>query len=146
MDQEELERQKNLKKLEVLLEQRNIIAAAEADTQKSHDQAILTLSSAAIGLSLTLKPKVLHPPSACALYGSWILFVVAIICTLFSFRANVAALRRQADNFDDALANIGLATQPKPTHGERGAVLSNGASFAFVFGIILLLIFAIAQV
>ncbi len=145
MDDQDLERQKNIKKLEIFLEHRNIIAAAEADTQKSHDQAVLTISSAAIGVSLTFKPKGSPLPFAWVLYLSWVLFVAAIILTLFSFRSNVAALRRQGDNFDAALANITGKTQPMPTHGERGAAFSNIASITFVLGILFLLAFAIAQ-
>lgn len=62
---------------------------------ESFDKAVLTLSSAGLGISVTLLTDVIPLDRAVhvfTLYFSWVMFVAAMLCTLISFQVSVCAL------------------------------------------------------
>ena len=82
----------------VYLEERKLLIDAEREGSRSLDKAILVLAGGAIGLSLTTLDK--FAPSNWFLYGSWILLVLSIVLTLFSFLTSQWACSRQRDMLD----------------------------------------------
>jgi hypothetical protein len=138
-----------LAKFNYLVGRKDSLQALHVDHWKSHDQAILTLSSAILGLSLVFSNQVTRPLAAsCALYGAWISFVFAVIATLVSFRLadadalwHIAHLDKQIDRIHEDI--------PPPenisTHAKFLAWVNNASGGLFVTGLILLLVFAIAN-
>ena len=146
---EDLQREKLLSKIEFIVSQRDQLVAADADHWKSHDQAILTLSSAAFGISLTLLYKTTGGFTLLlALYVSWILFIVAIVSTLVSFRRASAGLHWEIRQLDDQLAKIREAPAG-PTETNPYSKVLNGLNLlsAWSFGLALcaLATFAVAN-
>lgn len=70
----------------------------ELSASEQFDKSVLTISSAGLGLSLTLLKDVIQLDRAMylpTLYASWVCFVGAILCTLLSFLASGRALDHQ---------------------------------------------------
>jgi uncharacterized membrane protein len=88
----------NRVRLELFAEARKDLLARELSNAERFDSAILTLSTAALGVSLAFIKDVVALQSAervAWLIGSWWLFGCAIVTTLLSFVASQLGLRRQ---------------------------------------------------
>jgi hypothetical protein len=124
-ENDDLQREKLKAKIEYIVSQRDQMVAADAEHWKSHDQAILTLSSAAFGISLTLLYKSTGGFTLLlALYVSWILLIVAIVSTLISFRRASAGLHWEIKQLDDQLAKIREAPAGPVEKNPHSKVLS----------------------
>ena len=87
----------------------------QLSNSEKYDSAILTLSMAALGVSMTFLADIAIPISIYSLYVlviSWALFVVSIICVVVSFQTSNKGITKQidyAENYylknDDSYAN-----------------------------------------
>jgi len=86
---------------EIYDQQRAELVNKQNSNSEKYDSSILTLSSAGFGLSITLLKDVI-PLNECLnpwlLITSWILFGSAILCTIISFQASQAAIRKNLDH------------------------------------------------
>lgn len=89
-----------------LLDERKALDA-NCSTSASHfDKAMLTLSSAALGLSVTFIRDIAPSPRPCSvlvLAASWIAFAGSMLMTLASFLTSQAACQRQIEIIHDLL-------------------------------------------
>jgi len=125
------------------MERRNGYSAGARDSYQRYDQTIATVSAGAIVLSITfLKDVGFVAPSIPFLYASWFAFLLAGGASLISLRTsadcdieNLSQLERlrNTGNYDGTKAQrVGAAT----------VRLNNFSLGAFVFGILLMMIFA----
>jgi hypothetical protein len=141
---------------------RDHLNAALQTASRDYDQAILTLSAGILAVSVTfahdLTPQPV-PGSPPFLFAGWLLLLVAVTCTLFSFATSQRAIRKMIRAANSASAkNLGTATtqtQVKPGRGltrlrarvNAGAAkvtgyLNAAAGIFFVFGVLLLVLYA----
>lgn len=74
---------------------------AGGEATKSLDQALLTLSAGALGISLTfIKDIAQHPIWELYLFLAWLAFAIALCATLISFRFSQYGFDRQVDILD----------------------------------------------
>jgi len=149
MSEPGLETQHVLRKFDYLVAQKSLLQSLHVDHWKSHDQAILTLSSAILGLSFAFSNQVPRPLSASwALYGAWIAFVLAVISTLVSFRLGDADALWHIANLDRQLARIREEIPPPESPSSYAKHLrwvNNASGILFTVGLMLLLVFTIAN-
>ena len=116
----------------------------EAQSYRDQDQAILTLSSAALAVSLAFIADLEGTPTATwTLVASWAGFAVAILSTLLSFatsRSGIDAMIKSAERYyvhgdRDALGG----PKPKSLAWTKGLNLTAAAAFAI--GIVLTIVF-----
>ena len=70
----------------------------ELSNSQLYDRAILTLSAAALGISLAFIKEIANPVEPrCLLIISWCLFSAAIISTILSFWVSQKALKKQLE-------------------------------------------------
>ncbi len=123
------------------------IARREMLSSEQFDKAILTLSSAGLGASLTFLADVVSFKEATwiwALYLSWIAFVVAIASTMSSFLSSSKALDYQKgiakeyylDDVDDAYSKVN-------PWNSLTKVLNRLSTLAFVVALVTTLIFVV---
>jgi len=79
-------------------ETRKELLARELSNSEAFDKAILSLSSALLGISLAFIKDIIRAGAACNkefLYYSWYLFASAIVLTLISFMMSNLGIKRQ---------------------------------------------------
>ena len=90
-------------------EQRSELLERQRSNSESYDKAILTLSSGALGLSLTfikdLLPASRQPVWTTLLYWSWGLLTAAIIITVVSFLLSSAAINQALNQITEYYLN-----------------------------------------
>lgn len=92
-------------RLELYTNVREELMQRQLSNSESADKTIITISSAALGLSFTFLKDFLLPHKPvflCVLYSSWILFVLAILITVIGFFVSQKALDEQlkmAENY-----------------------------------------------
>lgn len=112
----------NNERREILKQALAEINASLLSNSQMLDKAILSLSSAGLGVSLAFIKNVVPLDKAtnlCLLYSSWGTFVGAIAGTLVSFLASQCGLEKQANQVNDELENI---------DEEQGSILPEGVS------------------
>lgn len=122
--------------------ERNRFIEAKAEESKAYDQAILTFSAGAIGVSLTFVEKIAPEPTApTALYISWICFGFAILAVVISFLLSQAAMDREIRWVDEAWDAVNAEKTELPprrsnrhTFLTRAVNLSSGALFVAGIG------------
>ena len=85
---------------EMYLKEEEDISKRELSNVENLDKAILSLSSAGLGLSLVFIKNVVELSKAnhvWVLYGSWLMFVIAITSTLLSYLFGQHALNKQRE-------------------------------------------------
>lgn len=111
------------------------------------DKSVLTLSSAGLGLSVTLLKDVVPLDKAVylsAMYISWTLFVVAILSTLLSFMVSVKAHDRQKGVASRAYLQGDEAAFNEPNSFDTlTRALNYTSAGAFVLALILTTVFVI---
>ena len=116
MPEQSLETQHVLRKFDYLVGQKNSLEKLHVEHWKGHDQAILTLSSAILGLSFAFSHQVPRPLIASwALYGAWSAFVFAVIATVVSFRLGDADALWHIAYLDQQIARIREEISPGAT-------------------------------
>jgi hypothetical protein len=97
------------------LEERKSLINASLETAKSFDKAILTLSAAAFGISLTFIRQIapyLNRNTIPLLITSWIFFALSILSTLIAFLTSQAASLRQIDILESYFSgNVEISNQ-----------------------------------
>lgn len=130
---------------ELYRDTRDDLLKRQLSNSENFDKAILTLSTAALGISLTFTKYVVPLQSAAYLWTlrlSWVLFTLAIISTLCSFLLSQCGIKtqlRHAEKYylerkDEFLAKGNRAAR----YTERAAYAS---AILFVGAIILLVLF-----
>lgn len=101
---------------ETYVRERSCLIEIEQKSADQHDKAILTLTSGALGLSITFLDKFATNPLPETLWlvgASWSCFIVGIVSILASFLTSQAACRRQRDLLD---SEYSTGTPPKQTN------------------------------
>jgi hypothetical protein len=121
------------------------IFAREQSNSQSLDRAILTLSTAILGLSLAFirdKGSAVDLSSSQLLIWSWVLFCAAIASTLISFSVSKRALKRQRGYAYNYYIKDEREFIDKPNPLAKLVDLLNiFSSAAFIIGMILTIIF-----
>ncbi|MBG0791721.1 MAG: hypothetical protein H0S80_14615 [Desulfovibrionaceae bacterium] len=122
----------------------------ETGQQGSLDKHMLALSSASLAFSIALIEKVVPFHQAQCLFVlivGWVLFGVSIFCTISSFYASVLTCRDYRQQMDDNFRKGVSGASPLVSKWEKQIDWCNkGAYFAFVFGLVCLLLFSIINV
>ena len=123
---------------------RRFLLEAQHDQCREFDRAILTATTAAIGVSIALggfldKPLSLVP----FLVASWFGFGLAALATMLSFRLSYTALSMEVQRMDAEVEDAGVQTGTKPGRtrtlsrlidclnwGALGLVVVGGAAIA----------------
>lgn len=81
-------------------EYKNDLLVRQLSNSEKYDAAILTLSMAALGVSLAFMKDIVSPENAINLWAlklSWVMFGLSIVLVVFSFRASNNAISKQID-------------------------------------------------
>lgn len=137
------------------LEERKLLIDAEREASRSFDQAMITLSAGALGLSVTFIEKLAPSTAACQylLYLAWIGFASALLAILSSFLCSQFAMRRQRDLNDKNYQKQSLEQIPNSTLGDEDKngwatttnILNWLSIVCFISGVALLLSFSVVN-
>lgn len=121
------------------MEIRKTYVEGEQQAYQNFDNAIITLSSAILGLTVTFTQSFIpNPINKEFLFASWISLIVALLVTLVSHITSQAAFRLQIENLD----RLYKGKQEKPNAWDGlTAFLNLLAAVAFAVGIITLVYF-----
>lgn len=123
------------------------IEKRELSASEQFDKSVLTISSAGLGLSLTLLKDVIQLDRAMylpTLYASWVCFVGAILCTLLSFLASGRALDHQKGvAFRAYRLGEGAAFTERNPFDTLTRHLNRASATCFVFALVLTTAFVI---
>lgn len=121
-----------------------VIRTRQSSNTQMFDKAILTLSSAGLGVSLAFIKDIVPLDKAISVWGlkttivlyvSWGLFVAAIVTTLYSFIASLQELQKQSKQIDDELAGQ-TESRPESENGQTTKQLKKTKLLTyFSFGI-----------
>ena len=138
-NREEEERQRKYK------ETRDDLLVRQLSNSEKFDGAILTLSTAALGFSLSFLSKVVRAnrvQCSALLTLSWCFFALAIISTISSFLASQLGIKRQleyAENYYLEKRDEYLYKKNRPA--EVTEWLNYASAFLFIFGILSTVVF-----
>lgn len=125
------------------LEYYKLLVEGKRNASKSYDQALLALAGGALGLSVTFIDNfvVTKPPQqGWLLFTAWVLFGVAICCTLTSFLTAQEAYRVDIGRVIDAMQS----GQPITANTRLTSItywLNRIALCSFAIGILVFIIF-----
>ena len=130
---------------EQYLKERDELLKRQLSNSQILDKAILALSSAGLGLSLTFIGKgvsLAEAAQAYLLYFSWGLFVAAIISTLISFLTSQGAIKKQLEiNEEHYLTDKEDSSNSKNALNQVTILLSYVSVISYILAIILTIIF-----
>lgn len=135
----------NPKHYQAYLEYQKILAASRQSAYASFDRAVLTLSTAMLGLSMSFIKDVVATLSwPVLLYLSWLLFCAAIVLTLISFLQSQKSMDLQHKDAEDYYLRCqnDAISRPNP-YSERIKRMNNWSCWTFVLGIVSTVIFVI---
>jgi len=143
--QSEEEKQERQEERKTYLEERKLSIEAEREAAHSFDQAMLTLSAGALGLSITFVRQVAPatPQHKEWLVVAWSGFILALLATLASFLFSQSALRRQRDILDLDYEGKLSAQQQKNIPATITDLLNWASIVCFIAGVISFVTFAI---
>ena len=124
------------------LDQRRLYTESLQDAQKSHDNAILTLSSAVLALSIAfIKDTISQPIGLIVLKAAWLTLSISIVAMVASFLtsryAHLAVIRR----FDSQYAASEPPTLPNDMFAKLTTFLTIWSFVTFAVGMVLLCVF-----
>ena len=131
-----------LRREEIYLTTRKSSEEKKFESEASFDKALLTLSAAILGFSITfLKENILSGINCkTAIYLSWISFFATILASLFSHKTATKAFKLQMEQIDEMYEGKSNKIG-KNKYDKQTTILNNIGGTSFVFGITLLLIF-----
>ena len=124
-------------------EERKVLIQMENEASKSFDMTLVTLSSGALGLSLTFIKTIApipKPDSVWFLYSAWIALIVSLITILISFLASQAAIRKQRDYLHEYCLNATFV-QPDDWRARATRWLNRLSLAMLILGVILITVF-----
>ena len=127
---------------ETYLDERKLLVDAEREAARSFDKTMITLSGAALGLSITFVRYIAPEPQGKHLLClAWVCFSVALIVTLSSFLTAQSALRKQREILDQYYEKKmeELKANPCATWTNR---LNVSSIVLFISGVVLLACFS----
>jgi hypothetical protein len=126
------------------VESYKISVEGKRDASKSYDQALLTLSAGALGVSVTFVqnfvPDGKPTQYQLLLFAAWVLFTIALSCTLTSFLTAHEAYRVALDKLDQAIRKL-QAVDPKNRLSDWTYWLNRSALVFFILGVFCLILF-----
>jgi uncharacterized BrkB/YihY/UPF0761 family membrane protein len=121
------------------LELRKAYIEGEQQAYQSFDSALITLSSAILGLSVTFTQAfVQNPQGTRLLFSGWTCLIGTLILTLTSFLTSQSAFRAQRENLDRMYRG---ESERKSAWDGVTAALNILCAVLFVTGIILIVLF-----
>ena len=124
------------------LDERRLLLEAELAMSQTLDKALLTLSSGALGLSITLARYFVpeqEPQLSKALLWAWSLFGGAVVCTIISLFTSQTALRRHRDILDTEYSNSDSSDSTMRNYWALCTSLCNLVALVlFILGVIIL--------
>ena len=136
--------------IEIYQKYRDQLLQSLLSNSENYDRSILTLSTAALGLSISvIRDFVPVSKMICEslLYISWSFYAVSILATILSFVSSQWGIKRQllyAEKY--YLEEIETYLKKKNVFRSATTVLNHISGFAFIVGIILTVIFVSANV
>lgn len=124
-----------------MTDERNELDKAEQAQAAQYDKAILTVSSALLGLSVAfLKDVAADPPVViCILACAWLSLALSILFTLYSFLTSQNAIRYVRETIDIEETG-GEVSNPEPFQTTH--ILNHSSFWAFALGLFLFCTFA----
>lgn len=126
------------------IESYKIHVEGKRDTSKSYDQAMLMLSAGALGLSVTFVQNFVPDDKPAQLeyllFAAWVLFTVALSCTLTSFLTAHEAYRVALDELNQAIRES-RAVDPRNRLSDWTYRLNRSALVFFILGVLCLIMF-----
>lgn len=130
------------------LDHRACLNEIELKSADQHDKAILQLTIAALGVSITFLDRIAHnqpvPTSRCLLVGSWLSLGLSIFAILGSFLTSQRACQEDRKHLDDDFRNRKV-TEFKNKYKTITTWLNRIAYTSFLIGVSLLLGFSYAN-
>ncbi len=138
-------------KYQVYIDERKTLVSASLEQSRLFDKAILTLSSGALGLSLTfirqIIPEGCEPEKTYFLVFAWVFLTVSIVSTVISFQTSSKACSKQIKIME---IDYGIAEKPTNHKNTRLSFyhrltcwLNIFSVLCFIIGIIFLSVFSI---
>lgn len=112
------------------------------------DRGILTLSAAALGLSLTFTKEITETPDAetlWMLFWSWACFVVSLLATLASFQTSQKAIEKAIEVLDTIYQGSTISDRTSNPWRSATTVVNWFSLAVFIVGAALLTGFAMAN-
>lgn len=141
--------------IDTLLTQRKTLIDSQREAQRSLDNALITLSAGALGISLTFIHNISpQPVLVLLLVIAWVLFGAAVFCVLYSFRSSAKALKYHQVTVDERyrallsheiprFEQLKMDRVSREKFARRTRRLNSIAIWAFSLGIILLGVFVV---
>ncbi len=127
---------------DVYLDERKININLELESTKTFDKAIITLSSGALGLSITFIRLIAPSPKYLwILFSAWGLLLFSLFTIMLSFKFSIRSLRRYRDMLDADQKGERDALKQKNTLARWTSFLNLFSLIAFILGIISLAVF-----
>ncbi len=124
------------------LETRKSLIAGQHDLAKSFDQALLTLSGGALGVSFAFVQQfVPQPVYTLLLLFAWVAFAVALLVTLASFLVGMHAFEREITLLDRAYQGDLTAQADRRWLVGLAKICNWAAVLSFIAGVLLLIVF-----
>ncbi|MDA7742177.1 hypothetical protein N8865_01015 [Francisellaceae bacterium] len=115
----------------------------QLSNNEGYDKAILSLSSAGLGLSLTAIKFVIPLNEAVKLWVlevSWVFFLLTIICSLYAYIVSNQAISRQLEIQEDYYINRSSKAQTEiNAYSKRNSFLNIATGVLFTCAILLIL-------
>jgi len=131
---------------EAFYSQREKALDSLADAYKSYDQALITLSAGALGVSVSFVkdfvPKPL-PYTSTFLCLSWVGFGLSLVLILASFRSSQEAIDRNIELQDESFRRHGQPVDGENPALERTKFYNKWSFRAFMAGVAFLVLFSI---
>jgi anaerobic C4-dicarboxylate transporter len=128
------------------LQERKLLIGFELEAAKSFDQTMITLSAGALGFSIAFIQQIAPTPQyKIWLYAAWLGFAVTLIIVLVAFLVSQQATRRQRLYNDLSYQGLSESTTQFNWWIELTKGLNWLSVICFIFGVIFLVVFSIAN-
>ncbi len=142
------EEKKEEVKYEIYIKERESLVSARLQVATSLDKYVLTLSGAALGLSITFISNIVGesgPKSLELLKYGWLCFIISILSTLISLLASQKAYDKQIEILEKVYIEV-FCYEPKNRYSITTTLLNIFSVVSFVVGAIFLALFAIKNI
>ena len=136
--------------LELYKKERELLFNSKLEQSKMFDKYIFAISSAALGLSLTLIKDIFRNPKCkCLLALVWLFFIISVACSLLSFYFSQKAIDENLsilnENINSLLNNTEFIN--KKNKFSQFVEYTNLISFIFlIVGLLILFIFYVKNI
>ncbi len=136
--------------LDLYKKERELLFNSKLEQSKMFDKYIFTISSVALGLSLTLIKDVFKNPEWKFLLAlAWLFFIISVLCSLLSFYFSQKAIDEYLEILNEYISSFFNNTEltDKKAKFSKFVDVANLISFIFlVLGLLVLFIFYVKNI